>query len=117
MRDIQEIFDQAQGIKEEQKEIKAEYKDALTNADDYEEIVEKIKVLKEKKKQIEAVTQSKLGSRYTKFEENKSKLKELQEMLTDIAMTTLMNGKTVAVKDKNETSYEPVYKVSFKKID
>lgn len=117
MQDIQEVFNQIQQIKEKQKEIKAEYKDALTNADEYEELLEKLKTMKEKKKQIETITQNKMGSRYTKFEDNKIKIKELQEMLTDIAMTTLMNGKTVAVKDKNETDYEPVYKVSFRKVD
>lgn len=115
MRDVQSIFDEIQTLKEEQKEIRAEYKDALANANEYEETVEKAKELREKKKQIESITQERMGSRYTKFEETRDKIKGLEEMLTDVAMSTLMEGKTVSIKDKNENEYEPVYKISFKK--
>lgn len=115
MQTIQEIFNQIQELKEEQKIIRLEYKDALGNANEYEETVEKNKEFREKKKQIEAVTQNRMGLRYKRFEEVKSKISELDEMLTDIAMTTLMDGKTIEIKDKHENEYEPVYKVSFKK--
>ena len=115
MRDIQEIFNEIQELKKEQKEIRGEYKDALSGADEYEETVEKAKELREKKQQIEAVVQGHLGMRYQKFEELKEKITELQEMLTDVAMTTLMDGKTIAIKDKFENEYEPVYKITFKK--
>ncbi len=115
MRDIQSIFDEIQILKEEQKEIRAEYKDALSNANEYEETVEKAKELREKKKQIESITQERLGSRYARFEDNKKKIAELEEMMTDVAMTTIMDGKTVSLKDKNDNEYEPIYKVSFKK--
>ncbi|MFZ5982258.1 MAG: hypothetical protein ACOYS2_01620 [Patescibacteria group bacterium] len=116
MRDIQEIFNEIQELKLEQKEIRAEYKDALSNANEYEETVEEAKKLRDKKKQLESVTQGNMGSRYKRFEEIKKKLDELQEMMTDVAMTTLMDGKSISLKDKQEHEYEPVYKVSFRKL-
>jgi queuine/archaeosine tRNA-ribosyltransferase len=115
MRDIQEIFDEIQTLKVEQKEIRNEYKDTLKNANEYEETVEKATELREKKKQIEAVVQGRMGLRYQRFEEVKDKIAELQEMLTDVAMTNLMDGKPIALKDKHDNEYEPVYKITFKK--
>jgi uncharacterized coiled-coil DUF342 family protein len=115
MRDIQEIFNEIQELKEEQKGIRAEYKDALANANEYEETTQKVIELREKKKQIESLTQSRLGSRYQKFEEIKNKINELNELLTDIAMNDLMAGKTISIKDKNANEYEPIYKITFKK--
>ncbi len=115
MRNIQEIFNEIQELKKEQKGIRAEYKDALDNANEYEETVDEAKELREKKKQIETMVQGQLGLRYQRFEEIKDKLVELNEMLTDVAMTTLMGGKTIELKDQYENEYEPVYKITFKK--
>lgn len=117
MRDIQEIFNEVQDLKKEQKEIRREYKDALVNANEYEETVEEAKKIREKKKQIEETTQARMGTRYERFEEVKAKIEELNEMMTDVAMTTLMDGKTIALKDQFENEYEPVYKITFKKRD
>ena len=115
MRDIQEIFNEIETLKIEQKEIRKDYKETLEGTDHYEETVEEAKVLREKKKQIEATVQGQLGARYQRFEDIKSKIDELQEMLTDVAMTTLMDGKTISLKDSNQNEYEPVYKITFKK--
>lgn len=115
MPNLQEIFDEIQTLKNERKEIQVEYKDALKNANEFEETDEKLKELKEKKKQIEAITQGRMGLRYQRFEEVKEKIKELDERLTDAAMTELMNGKTIEIKDQHENEYEPIYKISFKK--
>ena len=115
MRDIQEIFNEIETLKTEQKEIRKEYKDALSNKDNYEETVTEIKTLREKKKQMESIVQGELGLRYQRFEEVKTKIAEKQEMLTDIAMNNLMDGKTISITDKNQNEYEPVYKITFKK--
>ena len=115
MQDIQSIFNEIQELKKEQKEIRHEYKDALANANEYEETVEEAKKLREKKKQIEALTQDRMGARWHRFEEIKSKVEELNQMITDVAMSDLMAGRTVALKDQFENEYEPVYKITFKK--
>ena len=116
MRDIQEVYNELQENKKEQKSIKREYRDALVNANEYEETVEDVKKLREKKKQIETMTQARLGARWDEFETLKAKADELAQMMTDIAMSNLAEGKTIAVKDQFGNDYEPVYKISFKKI-
>lgn len=116
MRDIQEVYNELQENKKSQKEIRREYKDALVNANEYEETIEELKKLKEKKKQIENLTQAKLGARWDEYEKLKAKQAELDQMVTDIAMSTLMEGKTVAIKDEFDNAYEPVYKITFKKV-
>lgn len=110
------MYDELQEIKKSQKSIRKEYKDALVNANEYEETVTKAKELREKKKQIETMTQGRMGARWDEYEKLKAKTEELNQMLTDIAMTTLMDGKTVALKDEFNNAYEPVYKITFRKI-
>jgi predicted nuclease with TOPRIM domain len=115
MLNIQEVFIKIREMKKEQKELRDMYKDALVQADKYEEIVEEIKVLREKKKEIEARVQSQLGRAYEKLDDLKREVESEKEMLSDIAITTLMKGETVAVKDEFENDYEPQFKVAFKK--
>lgn len=117
MRNLQEVYNEIQENKKGQKDIRKEYKDALVSADEYEETVEKAKELREKKKKIEEITQSRLGARWDEYEKLKVKNEELNQMLTDIAMSTLMEGKSISLKDKFDNSYEPVYKITFKKVE
>ena len=104
-------------MKKDQKDIRDMYKDALVQADKYEEIVEEIKTLREKKKEIETRIQNSLGRSWEKFEDLKVQMEAEKEMLSDIAISTLMKGETVAVKDEFENAYEPVWKVNFKKTN
>jgi hypothetical protein len=115
MQNIQDLFDTLQVTKKEQKEVKREYRDALTNANGYEELLEELKKLREKKKQIEATTQSRMGERYVLLENLKKKVEEIDQAITDIAMSTLMEGKSIEIKDQYDNLYEPTYKISFKK--
>lgn len=117
MQDIQQTFSKIREIKKEQKNLREMYKDALAQADKYEEIVEEIKVLREKKKIIEEKIQVGLGRSWEKLEDLKIEMETEKEMLSDIALSTLMKGETVAVKDEFENAYEPVWKVNFKKTN
>lgn len=115
--DIQEVFNKIREMKKEQKNLREMYKDALVQADKYEEITEEIKVLREKKKEIEARVQSQLGRSYEKLEDLKVEVDSQKEMLNDIAISTLMKGETVVAKDEFDNVYEPVWKVNFKKTN
>ena len=117
MQNVQEVFNKIREMKKEQKDIRDMYKDALVQADKYEEIVEQLKVLREKKKEIEARIQSELGRSWEKFEDLKLEVETQKEMLNDIAISTLMKGETVAVKDEFDNAYEPIWKVNFKKTN
>lgn len=117
MQNVQEVFDKIREMKKEQKDLRDMYKDALVQADKYEEIVEEIKVLREKKKEIEARIQAQLGRSWEKLEDLKLEVETHKEMMNDVAISTLMKGETVAVKDEFDNAYEPIWKVNFKKTN
>ena len=117
MLDIQTVFNEIREAKKEIKELRAQYKDALAQTDKYRETVDKVKELREEKKRIEIKVQQQLGKTYSRLEDLKSEVTAKEDMLNDIAMTTLMDGKTVAVVDEFKNRYEPVYVVRFKKTN
>lgn len=110
MQDIQKIFDDIQKLKKERRELNKEYKYSLDHDDSYQEIVEKMKKLREKKKNIEE------GNKSPRLDEIKNEIAGFNEMISDIAISTLMKGESVYLKDEYENEYEPTYKVTFKKI-
>jgi hypothetical protein len=57
-----------------------------------------------------------MGMRFEELEKAKAEIVSLEEMLTDIALTTIMKGENINLKDKNNIEYEPAYKITFKKI-
>jgi len=117
MQNLQEVYDELQENKKNQKEIRREYKDLLKNADDYEELGEKIKKFREEKKQIEITAQARMGARWDELEKLKYVSEELTQKISDIAMSDLVSGKTVVVKDKQNNDFEPVYKITFKRVE
>ncbi len=117
MQSMEEVFGQIQELKEKRKEISREYKENLLLSTGYEELTEELKTLRDKKKVLENIVQAEMGSRYEELEEAKLKITESEQILTDIAMTSLMDGKNINLKDKNNAEYEPSYKITFKKIN
>ena len=110
MQDIQKIFDDIQKLKKERRELNKEYKYSLDHDEGYQETVEKMKKLREKKKAIEE------GNKSPRLDEIKNEMAGFNEMISDIAISTLMKGESVYLKDEYENEYEPTYKVTFKKI-
>jgi len=115
MKDIQEIFNELKELENEQKVTRKDYRNILLQSPEYEAITDKLEALRAEKKEIELSAQGELGSAWDKFEENKQKIKDLKQIITDVAMTDLMEGKTVEVRDQWDTLYEPVYTITFKK--
>ncbi|HWQ60605.1 MAG TPA: hypothetical protein VN420_05690 [Candidatus Fimivivens sp.] len=116
MKDIQEVFNEIQELKQTKKEISREYRDILAQDEEFQEVKEELEKLREKKKTREQNAQIGMGRRWEEFERAVAEIAELDQMLTDIAMTNLMDGKSIQLKDKNDTEYEPSYKITFKKI-
>ena len=116
MKDIQEVFDQIQELKHTKKEIGRDYRDILAQDEDYQELKEELTTVRDKKKAREQSAQAGMGRRWEEFERATAEIAELDQMLTDIAMTNLMDGKSINLKDKYDTEYEPSYKITFKKI-
>ncbi len=117
MKDLQEVFNDLQLAKKESKEIRKEYRDALSHDEGYQEIIEKAGELRELKKKHELAVQRDMGTRWEKLEDLKSEIKAMQEMISDISVTNLVDGKSVEVRDEYDSLYEPIYTVSFRKAD
>jgi CHASE3 domain sensor protein len=115
MKDVQDVFNEYQSAKKEMKEIRKEYKDVLSQDDEYQEIVEQMKVLRENKKMHELSAQRDLGMRWEKLDQLKGETKSLKVMMSDITLTNMMDGETVEVRDEYDNLYEPMYNVNFKK--
>lgn len=115
MQDIQALFRRTQEIAGEMRSIRKEYKDTLAHDAEYEKLVEEMKTMRDQKKLIETHAQESMGSRYQKFEELRDELADTKQMISDIAMTTLMKGESIEISDEYDTLYEPQFSVTFKK--
>ena len=116
MPKLQEVFNRIKELKEEQKKINKSYRDALDNSQEYKEVLEKLKMFKEQKKQIEERINNDFESELSRLETIKLDIQHDTEMMSDLALNQLVAGKPVEVKDKHDNDYEPLFKVSFKKI-
>ena len=101
--------------KKQAKDIRSAYKDALAGSGEYVEIIEKIKTLRERKKQIENTIKNDFSGEFTKLEDFKVDLESDNTMLADAAITKMMKGEKVEVVDEYNNTYEPEFKVKFKK--
>lgn len=115
MANIQEIFNNIQKAKKEQKEIKAMYRDALTNSSGYQKAVEELNLLKEKKKKIEDGLRDDFRTEFDKLEVLKADIENDTMLLSDAALSEYIKGKHVEIVDEYENKYEPIFKVQFKK--
>ena len=73
--------------------------------------------MRERKKVIENVTKEQFSGEFVQMDDLKIDIDSEQELLSDIAMTTVMKGESVQITDENDQEYEPIFKVSFKKIN
>lgn len=115
MQDIQAIFQRVEENKKKMKDLKESYKDALSTSQQYKESTEELNVLKEKKKEIENTLKGQFASEFMQIEDLKIDVASDQDLMSDIALTQVMQGGQVMVKDQYENEYEPVFKVAFKK--
>jgi predicted nuclease with TOPRIM domain len=115
MNDIQEVFNRIKETQGKQKEIKRMIRDALESSHEYKEVVDKFEEIKERKKQLETMIQEEFVNDYKKLDAYKMHIKNDQEMLSDLAINMLVSGETVEVVDQDNSKYEPLFTVKFKK--
>jgi predicted transcriptional regulator len=116
MQNIQEVFNRIQIIKADQKKIRDSYKNALENSRSYQAIKDEVKQLQDKKKQIESAIKQEFSSEFDKLDRLKQSLEDETDLLSNLALTQYVNGKTVEVKDERDNTYEPIFAVRFKKM-
>ncbi len=117
MSKIQETFNRIQEAKQEQKKIRDMYKDALANSERYQKTVEELKELREKKKKIESDIKEDFRKEFDKLETLKADLENDRQILSDLALSKVAKGEKIEVADGNNTQYEPVFSVRFKKTN
>jgi hypothetical protein len=115
MVNLQEIFDRIQKTKKEQKEIKSMHRDALANSNSLQEVIEELKILKERKKGIEDTIKSDFLAELEKLDTLKLDIENDMMLLSDAALSKVMKGEIIEIKDQYENKYEPIFKVQFKK--
>ncbi len=98
-----------------QKEIRAMYKDALAQSQEYQQLLEKLETLKIRKKELETFAKDEMEGDFQKLDAYKMHIKNDQELISDLAINKLMAGETVEIVDENDQKYEPVFTVRFKK--
>ncbi|MCX6800328.1 MAG: hypothetical protein NT091_04245 [Candidatus Falkowbacteria bacterium] len=115
MSKLQEVFNRIKEAKKEQKKINKLYRDALDNHREYKEVVENSKKYRERKKQIEETVKEDFSSELSRLDTIKLDIQNDSMLLSDIAITKLVKGEKVEVKDENDEAYEPLFTVRFKK--
>ena len=115
MKNLQELFNELDGLKKEQKELKASFRDALGHSAEYQESLEKVKQVKAAKATTEDKVRGDFGPEFNRLDEIKNQMAELNMMISDIALNRIMKGERVEVYGPHETQYEPSLSVKFKR--
>jgi len=114
MKQIQLLFDETLQIEKDKKYKMDDYKNLLSENIEYNNLKEEIKSLRDKKKRIEENALAECG---IEIDDINREIRGNKEMLSDIAITQLMDkGKVEKISDEYGNEYEPVIKVSFKKV-
>jgi hypothetical protein len=113
--DIHEIFNRIKEKKHEKKKLHGSFKEALQGSKPYQDILQELETLKAKKLQVENSIKLEFESELRRIDELKQHLLSDTQMLSDMALTSLMRGETVQITDENDQKYDPVFSVRFKK--
>ena len=115
MTDLKDIYQHMLVSRGEKKKINDVIRDVFAQSKAYQEVIDELKALKEKKARLEQDLRSQFVTEMEQIDKFNADLRADAELLTDLALTKLMKGETVEIIDEHEVTYEPVFKVSFKK--
>jgi hypothetical protein len=117
MKTVQEIFDRLQEKRRQVSVIRKKYQEELTSGAEYQRIREEMERLREKKKKYEAATKQQASANFARIDELALAIRQDTQLLSDVALTSVMKGDRIEVKDKErEVEYEPVFTVRFRKM-
>jgi hypothetical protein len=115
MKSVQEIFDRLQDKKKQVKVVRQKYKQELASSSEHQRITEDMEKLRAKKKKYEQSIREQAGANFARIDELALAIRQDTQMLSDVALTSIMKGERVEVKDEH-TEFEPVFTVRFKRI-
>jgi len=116
MKEAQEVWSRIKEKQTAQKTLKDIHRSVLANSQEYQLVLEELKVLKEKKKKVQSSLESDLKEEFQKIDEIKSDIASDREMLSNIALSQLLKGEKVELSDEHNNKYGPVFSVRFEKI-
>lgn len=114
MQNLNEIHRRLEELKRRRRELNRIFKDELSQNEEYQEIVEKMKAMRERKKSIENQTKAACFAEADELDRIKEQIAGEKEMLTDVALNMYVEGQTVEIVDE-DTRYVPEFTVKFKK--
>jgi hypothetical protein len=114
-KSIQDIFNRLQEKKKQVSVIRRKYKEELSTSIEYGRIREDMEKLRAKKKQYELATKQQAGANFERIDELSLAVKQDAQMLSDVALTSIMKGESVAIRD-DHVEYEPIFTVRFRKM-
>lgn len=116
MKNIQDVFDRLQEKRRQVSVIRKKYQEELATSGEYQRIKEELARLREKKKRYELSVKSQSGASFSRIDDLAFTIRQDAQLLSDLAITTLMKGDRVEVRDpEHSVSYEPVFSVRFRK--
>lgn len=113
-KSVQEIFGRLQEKRQQARIIASKYKSELASSHDYQQLKEQIEKLRERKKKHEASVREQAGANFARMEELKFAIKQDAQLLSDVALTAIMKGESIQIKE-DHVEYEPVFTVRFRK--
>lgn len=115
MKSIQDIFDRLQEKRQQITVVRRKYKEELAASTEYQRITEDLLRLREKKKKLEHAVREQAGAAFSKLDDLSLAIRQDTQMLSDIALTSIMKGERVEVKD-DRSEFEPVFSVRFRRV-
>lgn len=109
------VFARQKEQKRKMRDLKKMIRDGFANSKSYQETNDQLELLKKKKAQIEMAIREEYAAEIVQIDKLRLSIAQDGDLMTDMAVSQMMKGETVEVKDENEVKYEPKFKVSFKK--
>lgn len=114
MKNIQDIFNRLQEKKHQVNVVRKKFKEELASSGEYQRITEDIERLREKKKRYELSVRQQAEASFARIDELALAIRQDVQLLSDLALTSIMKGEPVAVKD-DHSEFEPVFSVRFRR--
>lgn len=114
MKNIQDIFDRLQEKKHQVTVVRKKFKEELASSGEYQRVMDDLARLREKKKKYELSIKQQSEAAFAKMDELALAIRQDGQLISDLALTTIMKGEPVAVKDAH-SEFEPVFTVRFRR--
>lgn len=112
----QTFFDKVNVNKSKIKELTQVYNDILINTGEYNDLKEQLIKIKSRIEQIKINAEIEMGRDYETLEGLKIEMRSDKQLLSDVAVSKLANGKEAKVEDSHGNVFIPVYNANYKSV-